>query len=278
MQANVYHIMEPGVWSQAALEDVEGVLAFRVHASQKELLDCYRDVSYMFASPRFCLFLSVEQSLDRAVAHTVISFLFHPKYHYIRNVPLILIQGKDSGVVSAELMAAAMAQGFEELSVKFPEAESKNSFIEYTPENYGAIRNVYKKLLLEEASIAGSLYLNVLKPEDVRFAEALLCEEEQKLQESYPVLFQLKQENQLLYERVNQLVLIQKAAEQELATQATHISTLRSISQAAHLQNYYTNEYEILPRWYKRFGHVLKVVMGKRSFRSLFNDNVKKYK
>ncbi len=41
---------------------------------------------------------------------------------------------------------------------------------------------------------------------------------------------------------------------------------------------WYHNEYEILPLWYKRFGHILKVLMGKRTFRSLFYDNVKKYR
>jgi hypothetical protein len=42
--------------------------------------------------------------------------------------------------------------------------------------------------------------------------------------------------------------------------------------------NWYHNEYEILPLWYKRLGHIIKVIMGKRSFKSLFSDNVKKYK
>lgn len=41
---------------------------------------------------------------------------------------------------------------------------------------------------------------------------------------------------------------------------------------------FYRNEYEVLPLWYKQFGHIIKVLMGKRSFRSLFNDHVKKYK
>ncbi len=41
---------------------------------------------------------------------------------------------------------------------------------------------------------------------------------------------------------------------------------------------WYHNEYEILPLWYKRFGHILKVIMGKRTLRSLFSDDVKKYK
>ena len=42
--------------------------------------------------------------------------------------------------------------------------------------------------------------------------------------------------------------------------------------------SWYHKEYEILPLWYKRFGHIIKVIMGKRSFRSLFSDNVKKEK
>jgi hypothetical protein len=42
--------------------------------------------------------------------------------------------------------------------------------------------------------------------------------------------------------------------------------------------NWYKYEYDILPLWYKQFGHIIKVLMGKRSFRSLFNDHVKKYK
>ncbi len=35
---------------------------------------------------------------------------------------------------------------------------------------------------------------------------------------------------------------------------------------------FYHREYEVLPLWYKRVGHILKVVMGKRSFKSLFSD------
>ncbi len=42
--------------------------------------------------------------------------------------------------------------------------------------------------------------------------------------------------------------------------------------------NWYQKEYEILPLWYKRLGHIIKVIMGKRSFRSLFSDNAKKDK
>jgi len=36
------------------------------------------------------------------------------------------------------------------------------------------------------------------------------------------------------------------------------------------LKSWYEKEYESLPLWYKRFGHIIKVLKGKRSFKSLF--------
>jgi hypothetical protein len=45
-----------------------------------------------------------------------------------------------------------------------------------------------------------------------------------------------------------------------------------------YILKFYKNEYEILPLWYKRLGHIIKVIQGKRSFRSLFDKRVKKYK
>lgn len=44
------------------------------------------------------------------------------------------------------------------------------------------------------------------------------------------------------------------------------------------ITTWYHNEYEVLPLWFKRLGHIVKAFTGKRSFRSLFTDNVKKGK
>ncbi len=41
---------------------------------------------------------------------------------------------------------------------------------------------------------------------------------------------------------------------------------------------FYRNEYEVLPGWFKKLGHLVKVITGKRTFKSLYNDHVKKYK
>ena len=39
------------------------------------------------------------------------------------------------------------------------------------------------------------------------------------------------------------------------------------------VKEWYHKEYEVLPLWYKQFGHIIKVLSGKRSFKSLFNKN-----
>lgn len=69
-----------------------------------------------------------------------------------------------------------------------------------------------------------------------------------------------------------------RVTETELRNQQQYLDALRSDHETRQLQDYYTHEYEILPRWYKRLGQVIKVVTGKRTFSSLFRDDVKKYK
>ena len=47
------------------------------------------------------------------------------------------------------------------------------------------------------------------------------------------------------------------------------------LNEIMKIKKFYHREYEVLPLWYKRFGHLIKVVSGKRTFKSLFNDNLK---
>jgi hypothetical protein len=86
-----------------------------------------------------------------------------------------------------------------------------------------------------------------------------------------------------------------KTLQSTLNTNNTYVEFLKSIiyggeddlngaagsykySEMIKIKRFYHYEYEILPLWYKRLGHIIKVLTGKRTFKSLFNDNVKKYK
>ncbi len=108
-------------------------------------------------------------------------------------------------------------------------------------------------------------------------AEALAAEETLFSQQN-PGLYALKVQNRELQKQVQQLQLFFQAAQQEISNQVSHNQILRSSSQATALQNYYNNEYEVLPLWFKRLGHVIKALTGKRSFKSLYSDKSKKYR
>lgn len=63
-----------------------------------------------------------------------------------------------------------------------------------------------------------------------------------------------------------------KALESEIKVM-DELARLRSGNKELEdILEFYHREYEVLPLWYKRVGHILKVIMGKRSFKSLFSD------
>ena len=75
--------------------------------------------------------------------------------------------------------------------------------------------------------------------------------------------------------------------ETELLKDRLHEAEIKEKNHQAYLEfqkkdlsrtlKWYHYEHEIMTLWYKQFGHVIKVISGKRTFRSLFSDNVKKY-
>lgn len=100
-------------------------------------------------------------------------------------------------------------------------------------------------------------------------------------------LARFRAEHPVLYERT--LAYVALLTEQERLSRAERLlreenGILQELLELAgrsdevnYILQFYKYEYEILPLWYKRFGHILKVMMGKRSFRSLFDKKAKKY-
>jgi hypothetical protein len=93
-----------------------------------------------------------------------------------------------------------------------------------------------------------------------------------------PLQYKILQEHK---NKENQIIKLQeelRLTKIDLENQKTYLKVIKDADEAGKIDRFYFNEYEILPLWYKKFGHLLKVLMGKRSFRSLFDNNVKKYK
>ncbi len=50
------------------------------------------------------------------------------------------------------------------------------------------------------------------------------------------------------------------------------------LSKLMQIKKFYHQQYEVLPLWYKRFGHIIKVLTGRRTLKSLFYNKQKKKK
>ena len=82
-------------------------------------------------------------------------------------------------------------------------------------------------------------------------------------------LFEIMELNYALHCRTHECALWEQRSKLYLS----FISLSKKIGEGEYygLKQWYHKEYEVLPLWYKRFGHIIKVALGKRKFRSLFD-------
>lgn len=98
------------------------------------------------------------------------------------------------------------------------------------------------------------------------------------LQREHPLFSKLAAENAMIRK---QLALLDRdnsrlREENSILNELTELNSKHD--EVDYILRFYKYEYEILPLWYKRFGHIIKVLQGRRSFRSLYDKKVKKYK
>jgi len=53
----------------------------------------------------------------------------------------------------------------------------------------------------------------------------------------------------------------------ELANHQEYLSIALKQKETEDILNFYHQQYEVLPLWYKRFGHIIKIIMGKRTLK-----------
>lgn len=223
--------------------------------------------------------VSVTVLLDRTFSNDTIQLLtsifFLNSYKRIENKVVINIIYKEKTMLeqSANLLTIFLKnQGLNEPVIN---AIGYNSLFDSRPtEPSETIVRQYEESLKKgevEKSFfyVGHEYVSVYK--DLNFIN-------EKFQKENPALFKTLSNLLEIKEAHNRIAIRNQYLEIELKYQLEYNSLLRNNHLSAEIQNHYNNEYEVLPGWYKRFGHILKVIYGKRTFSSLFSDKVKKYK
>jgi hypothetical protein len=220
------------------------------------------------------LTLGVHEPFTPEFLRAIASFLFLPGYLRIGALPVIHLKGDAEDLLREQervLSAYLCGQGFRGQYV--PIVLSGAVF--RSPEE---VAGHYGRQLQAVDDPDKDIYFHFTAGGDVQRVLLALQGVERQLHKENPGLFALLKNYRALGKELPALRARLAVLEAELVNQQLYVGVLQSGSQAKEIQDFYNREYETLPLWYKRLGHIVKVLSGKRTFRSLFRDDVKKYK
>lgn len=260
--------------------------------------------------PGISLTIAIRKPLPDDSLRFITSFLFIPAYLRIGDSPVINLSGEVMDVrhvrqvrdfqdvqehnpellqeTAARLSAYLSAQGIQSfiINIVLPAGQGGNQtdnglLLDADNRMFPdkeALLQYYKKLLQSDRYYKRNVFFYASSREECQAAFGSLQQIEKDFKEHAPALYSLIRENSGLELELQSLRRQYAGTVVELKNQQQYVEVLRSAHATKEIQDYYTNEYEILPLWYKRFGHILKVLTGKRAFKSLYRDDVKKYK
>lgn len=241
---------------------------------KKSLEDAYALVGQA-RGVSFSLTLDILEPLTGEARRFITSFFFIPYYLTLDHRPVIQLRGEFPELLREEadkLSAYLSLQGIREpLLHIIPASTTEGITAEALAAGYG-------QLLRQEQEGSQPIFFYASSLEILESALLCLREAEEAFRQEEPRLYSLMTVNGRLEKQMGILRAKLDSTEAELSHHRQYVEVLRSNHATKELQDYYTHEYEILPLWYKRLGHILKVLTGKRTFRSLFRDGVKKYK
>jgi uncharacterized protein with von Willebrand factor type A (vWA) domain len=110
----------------------------------------------------------------------------------------------------------------------------------------------------------------------VPFVQSALLKAEQQLKAEHPKLYEVYMQFHLMKNNMQEVQEKLQFSYEQLNNLKRYNAILRSEEEMRRILEFYHREYEVLPLWYKRFGHILKVLTGKRSLKSLLDDREKK--
>lgn len=275
----VFFILEQGsIQGNLPLPDENMYYSIRADPSVPDALENAYRLIESSQLPGLALTLLIKTPLNAKTIRLFSSFLFLPAYLRIAGMPVIILAGGGEDLLreaSASLSSYLSGQGFEELLIHtLPEAGNAPGYFRSVEELIVS----YNQLLRHDPCFGNRIFFHASPEEPVASALAALQQADSSFFRESPQQYALIRANGLLEKELTVLRKKQAATEMELKHQQQYVEILRSDHAAKEIQDYYNREYEILPLWYKRFGQVLKVLTGKRTFKSLFRDGVKKYK
>lgn len=264
------------------LPDEENVF-FSVRVDPLDEIKLKESYKFTIDNPRLpiALTLPLTGKLPNETIRLLTSFFFLDSCLRIDNKPVINIMGDNPEVLSGfevSLIDYCKLQGLDEVIVNTIPGKRDQDLNYSTARSPEEAIRLYREFLNLRHFGTGTLFAFLTEKDDLQDLLKSLGSEDLGLDNKFPGVSDLINKHRLLEKETTYLKRKLILSEKELANQKQYQDILRSQHSTRQLQDYYNNEYEILPKWYKQMGHILKVIMGKRTMKSLFRDDVKKYK
>ncbi len=272
-----YYIIDTKQSVDINLDGKDGIIVF--FTKTDNLTETYQNLDTLSNAAKYCLLIDSSEHIDQQTVELIISFFFLPGYFYYQGSPKMLIQGKNPASnqnARIAIMDEALKQGFEKIDIQFVNENDSAVFCFGSQEMQ--IADVYLNLLNSTHLSGNGLFIQFENGNEIAVSVALLRATEERFKLDNPVLYESKRNTGYYNEELYRMRALLQSAGNELDNQRSHAAILRSNSMASRLQHYYNNEYENLPVWYKKLGQIIKTISGKRSLRSAFDKNSKKYK
>ena len=269
-------------FSNNAIKNSESgiTLSYLLQSSdQYKIEEAYRFFNEQ-TTAQFSLTVIIDTPLDNTYLYYLISFFYLPNYLKIDNqiiINFILKNNNTSNNWQNIFLDLSAKQGIINLQSNVLTLDVLNPNIngqQGSPHLFSNIDNfmlLYTNTLQSSTFYDNIFYVNHLAIE-VEKLNSLITTSNNTIKISNPTLYGVFFKLQILSLDNANLKFKNTSLVNELDNFKMHINVLKSVHEATELQTYYDKEYEVLPTWYKRFGHVLKFLMGNRNFKSFFNN------
>jgi hypothetical protein len=225
--------------------------------------------------------------LIKRLCRFILPMTFHYRYFKSEyNKPLFFINTTQSDFFSnsALFKDEYIRQGFKSPDCIHLNTQTEPDFPAEDQEKfYKDLQKKYQHAFESFSPQNNALYISITSLNDLSQSAIYLREHEKEIFREKKNIFSLMKRLSDLEKQKLSLSLYTGNIEQRLLSVQSYQSADNPVEsehrrKMNELIRFYDNEYEILPLWYKRLGHVIKVLMGKRTFRSLYDNNAKKYK
>jgi ActR/RegA family two-component response regulator len=263
------------------------VMAYRLTAGNMQHLSAF--YKNLYASDRATHFtLLIDRSVGVADIEKNIEYLVSVSFHHAfkkinGDNPLFLFEANQeaSGNYISTVKKACVEQGYNAIETILIDNNPAN--IKITSGNAGEVLQTYATAIQQVTSSANIFLFYLDNPSNIADIFNAIEQAEGQLQQNFPQTWHLLKENRALAVKEKEWQVKTTLLEEKLESLTNyhlHNNAPESVykKQVTELLDFYNTEYEVLPMWFKRLGQVVKVLTGKRTFKSLYNDNVKKYK